>query len=110
MLMETESNLDFNGFLAEVCAAKIGYFSNRVQSDKIDRLFQTSSFFPPIFHLNPHTIWKYLTYLYFLSHIPQNYGVATFKMWLNQQVLSITLFIIELIEGLLLYILIAYNV
>ena len=108
--METKSNLDFNGFLAELCAAQIGYFSNRTESDEIDRLFQTSSFFPPTFHLNAHTIWKYLTYLYLLSHIPQNCGAATFKIWLNQQVLSMTLFIIELIEGLLMYILIAYNV
>ena len=101
MLIETDSNLDFNGFLAEVCAAQIGYFSYRTESDEIDRLFQTSSFFPPSFHLKPHTIWKHLTYLYFLSHIPQNCGAATFKIRLNQQVSSMTLFIIELIEGLL---------
>ena len=37
--METESNLDFNGLLAEVGAVQIGYFSNLTESDEINQLF-----------------------------------------------------------------------
>ena len=36
MFMETESNLDFNGFLVEVDAVQIGYFLNVTESGEIN--------------------------------------------------------------------------
>ena len=53
--METEINLDFDAFLAEVGAVRMRYFSNQTESGEIHQ-FLTSSLFPTIFHLNPHSI------------------------------------------------------
>ena len=50
--MQTESNLDFDAFFAEVGAVYIGYFSNQTESDIIYRLFSASSLSPPTFHLS----------------------------------------------------------
>ena len=55
-LIETESNLDFDTFLADVSAVQIGYFSNQAESDEIYQLFWTSYLLPTTFHLGPHII------------------------------------------------------
>ena len=56
--METESNFDFDTFLAEVSVVYIGYFSNQTEFDEVYWLSLTSS----LFYI--HTLFKTMLHAY----------------------------------------------
>ena len=52
------------------------------------------------FYFNHNTIWNILAYLYCLDVYSGTIEVEAVEMWFSQQVLLMTIFIVEIIDGI----------